>query len=213
VGGVAEVSGAGGAAEELRGRPVLLFGTAEQWEQWLERQPAGGAGLWVKLAKKGCPTPSIDYATALESALCFGWIDGQKRPYDASYWLQGFTPRKARSRWSLINREKASALIEAGRMRESGLREVEAARADGRWAAAYQAQSIATVPPDLRAALEADPRAAEFFAALDSANRYAVLYRVEEAKRPATRAARIEKFVAMLHAHESLHPRRGAAGD
>jgi uncharacterized protein YdeI (YjbR/CyaY-like superfamily) len=204
---------AGSAAEELQGRPVLLFATAKQWEQWLEEQPAGSAGLWVKLAKKGCPTPSIDYATALESALCFGWIDGQKRPYDASYWLQGFTPRKARSRWSLINRDKADALIEAGRMRESGLREVEAARADGRWEAAYQAQSIATVPPDLQAALDADPRAAEFFATLDGANRYAVLYRVQEAKRAATRAARIEKFVAMLRAHETLHPRRGADGD
>ncbi|HEX4787331.1 MAG TPA: YdeI/OmpD-associated family protein [Actinospica sp.] len=210
---MAELNGAAGSAEEeLQGRPVLLFATAEQWEQWLERQPADSAGLWVKLAKKGCATPSIDYATALESALCFGWIDGQKRPYDASYWLQGFTPRKARSRWSLINRDKAEALIEAGRMREAGLREVEAARADGRWEAAYQAQSIATVPPDLQAALDADPRAAEFFATLDSANRYAVLYRVQEAKRAATRAARIEKFVAMLHAHETLHPRRGAGG-
>jgi uncharacterized protein YdeI (YjbR/CyaY-like superfamily) len=198
-------------AEEFQGRPVRVFATAADWERWLEQQPADSKGLWLKLAKKGCPTPSIDYATAVESALCFGWIDGQKRPLDASFWLQGFTPRKARSRWSRINRDKASALIAAGRMRESGLREVEAAKADGRWEAAYAAQSTATVPEDLRAALDADPEAAEFFATLDGANRFAVLYRVQEAKRAATRAARIEKYVAMLHAHETVHPRRGEA--
>jgi len=208
---VAEISRAAEAAEQVQGRPVLLFATAALWEQWLEQQPADSAGLWLKLAKKDCETPSIDYAAALESALCFGWIDGQKRSYDASYWLQGFTPRKPRSKWSQINREKATALIEAGRMRPAGLREVEAARADGRWEAAYLNQRSATVPPDLQAALDADPLAAEFFATLDSANRYAVLYRVQEAKRAATRAARIEKFVAMLHAHETIHPRRGAA--
>lgn len=208
---MARAHGAAGAAEEFQGRQVLLFATAADWEDWLARQPADSPGLWLKLAKKGCETPSIDYATALESALCFGWIDGQKRPYDASYWLQGFTPRKARSRWSRVNREKASALIEAGRMRPEGLRQVEAAKADGRWEAAYAAQSTATVPADLQAALDADPRAAEFFAGLDGANRFAILYRVEEAKRAATRAARIEKFVAMLHAHETIHPRKGAA--
>lgn len=206
---MAEADGAAGAAEEFQGKRVLLFATAADWERWLEGEPADSPGLWVKLAKKGCDTPSIDYATALESALCFGWIDGQKRPLDASFWLQGFTPRKARSRWSRINREKASALIEAGRMRPSGLRQVEAAKADGRWEAAYAAPSAATVPADLRAALDADPEAAAFFAGLDGANRFAILYRVEEAKRATTRAARIEKFVAMLHAHETVHPRKG----
>ncbi|HTJ66008.1 MAG TPA: YdeI/OmpD-associated family protein [Actinospica sp.] len=190
--------------------PTLIFGTAEEWEHWLEQQPADSPGLWLKLAKKGCDTPSIDYATALESALCFGWIDGQKRPLDESFWLQRFTPRKPRSRWSRINRDKATALIEAGRMRPGGLREVERARADGRWDAAYEGQRVAEVPEDLQAALDADPRAAEFFATLDSANRYAVLYRVQEAKRADTRAKRIEKFVAMLHEHETLHPRRNA---
>jgi uncharacterized protein YdeI (YjbR/CyaY-like superfamily) len=129
--------------EEYQGRSVLLFASAAEWERWLEVQPAGSAGLWLKLAKKGSGTPSIDYPTALESALCFGWIDGQKRPYGESFWLQGFTPRKARSRWSRINREKATALIECGRMRESGLREVDLARADGRWEAAYASQSVA----------------------------------------------------------------------
>jgi uncharacterized protein YdeI (YjbR/CyaY-like superfamily) len=190
--------------------PTLLFASAEDWESWLETQPADSPGLWLKIAKKGCGTPSIDYATALESALCFGWIDGQKRPLDESFWLQRFTPRKPRSRWSKINRDKATALIESGRMRPAGLSEVERARQDGRWDAAYESQSVAAVPEDLQAALDADPRAAEFFATLDSANRYAVLYRVHEAKRASTRAARIEKFVAMLHAHETVHPRRTA---
>jgi uncharacterized protein YdeI (YjbR/CyaY-like superfamily) len=190
--------------------PILLFATAADWEAWLEQQPADSPGLWLKLAKKGCDTPSIDYATALESALCFGWIDGQKRPLDESYWLQRFTPRKPRSRWSKINRDRATALIEAGRMRPPGLREVERAKADGRWEAAYASPSTASVPDDLQAALDADPRAAEFFATLDGANRYAVLYRVQEAKRADTRAKRIEKFVAMLHDHETIHPRREA---
>ena len=190
--------------------PVLIFASVEDWEAWLEAQPADSPGLWLKIAKKGCDTPSIDYAIALESALCFGWIDGQKRPLDELYWLQRFTPRKPRGKWSRINRDRATALIEAGRMRPSGLREVTRAQEDGRWDAAYESQSVATVPEDLQAALDADPRAAEFFATLDSANRYAVLYRVHDAKRPATRAARIEKFVAMLHAHETIHPRRNA---
>jgi len=196
--------------EEYQGQPIILFASADELERWLGAQPAGSSGFWLKLAKKGCPTPSIDYATALESALCFGWIDGQKRPYDESYWLQRFCPRKARSRWSKINRDKATALIESGRMRPGGLREVDSARQDGRWEAAYASQSVATVPEDLQAALDADPRAAEFFATLDSGNRYAVLYRVHEAKRADTRAKRIEKFVAMLHEHEMIHPRPGA---
>jgi uncharacterized protein YdeI (YjbR/CyaY-like superfamily) len=197
--------------EEFQGQPVILFASAEAWELWLDAQPADCAGLWLKLAKKGCATPGIDYATALESALCFGWIDGQKRPYDESYWLQRFCPRTARGRWSRINRDKATALIEAGRMRAAGLRQVELAGRDGRWDAAYAGQGSAEVPADLRAALDADPRAAEFFETLDRANRYAVLYRVHEAKRADTRAGRIEKFVAMLHAHETIHPRPAKA--
>lgn len=197
------------ADEELfRGEPIVFFASARDWEAWLAEKPEGSTGLWIKLAKKGAA--GIDYATALESALCFGWIDGQKRAYDESYWLQRFTPRTARSKWSRINTEKANALIEAGRMRPAGLREVERAKADGRWDAAYASSSTATVPEDLQAALDADPRAAEFFATLDSANRFAVLYRVQEAKRADTRARRIEKFVAMLHAHETIHPRRAS---
>jgi uncharacterized protein YdeI (YjbR/CyaY-like superfamily) len=142
-------------------------------------------------------------------ALCYGWIDGQKRPLDEEYWLQRFTPRKARSKWSKINCGKVDALIEAGRMRPAGLREVEAARADGRWDAAYAGQATADVPEDLQRALDADDKAAEFFATLDRGNRYAILYRVQEAKRPETRAKRIEKFVAMLRAHETVHPAPG----
>jgi len=197
-------------AEEVAGRPVIRFERAADFEAWLEANGASGSGLWLKLAKKDSGVAGLDYATALESALCFGWIDGQKRAYDDEYWLQRFTPRSPRSRWSRINRDKASALIEAGRMRPAGQREVDLARADGRWDAAYEGQRSVAVPDDLRAALDADPEAAAFFATLDSANRYAVLYRVHEAKRAETRARRIEKLVGMLHAHETIHPRRTA---
>ena len=198
--------------EEYKGLPVRAFADTQEWETWLEAQPADAAGSWVKLAKKGSSAPGIDYPTAVESALCFGWIDGQANTYDESDYLQRFTPRTARSRWSRINRDKANALIEAGRMRPSGQRAIDQATADGRWEAAYAGQRTADVPADLQAALDADPRAAEFFAALDGANRFSVLYRVQDAKRPETRARRIEKFVAMLHAHETLHPRPASGG-
>ena len=194
--------------ESFQGEPVRFFASAQDWEGWLAEQPEGSTGAWLKLAKKD--VAGINYATALESALCFGWIDGQKRACDELYWLQRFSPRKAHSKWSKINTDKATALIEAGRMRPAGLHEVERAKADGRWDAAYASSSTATVPDDLQAALDADPRAAEFFATLDSANRFAVLYRVQDAKRADTRARRIEKFVAMLHDHETIHPRRAA---
>src|SRR5690606_7450660 len=150
-----------------------------------------------KIPRKGAGGTGIDYATALESALCFGWIDGRKKKLDETHWVQRFTPRRPRSKWSQINVKKATALIEAGRMREAGLREVERAKADGRWEAAYASPSRATVPDGLRAALDAAPQSArDFFDSLDSRNRYAILHRVQDAKRPATRAARIEKFVA-----------------
>lgn len=193
--------------EHLDGRPVLLFATVEAWERWLGAQPTDSPGLWMKVAKKGCPTPGIDYPTAIDSALCFGWIDSQIRAYDDSFYLQRFTPRKARSKWSQVNRDKADALIAAGRMRPTGLREIELAKSDGRWDAAYAGQASMPVPPDLQAALDADPRAAEFFTALDRANRFAVLWRIHDAKRADTRARRIERYVAMLHDHEVIHPR------
>ena len=139
-------------------------------------------------------------------ALCYGWIDGQKGALDAEFWLQKFTPRGPRSQWSKVNREKATALIENGRMQPAGLAEVERAKADGRWEAAYDAQSKATVPEDLQRELDANPDAAAFFATLESYNRYAILYRIQEAKKPETRAKRIEKFIGMLKRGEKVHP-------
>jgi uncharacterized protein YdeI (YjbR/CyaY-like superfamily) len=193
-------------AEQYQGQPMLAFPDPAAWEKWLAAEHADASGLWLKLAKKGCPHTTVSYAEALDIALCFGWIDGQKRPLDDDYWLQRFTPRKPRGKWSKINRGKAEALIAAGRMRPTGLREVEAAKADGRWDAAYDGQSTATVPDDLRQALDADADADAFFATLDRGNRYAILYRIKEAKKPETRAARIAKFVAMLHDHQTVHP-------
>ncbi|GAA0692237.1 YdeI/OmpD-associated family protein [Streptomyces cellulosae] len=187
--------------------PVLGFSTQEEFEAWLEEHQGDAEGLWLRIPRKGSGLKGVDYATALESALCFGWIDGQKRSLDETYWVQRFTPRRARSRWSAVNRQKAIELIERGRMRPAGLREVERAQADGRWEAAYAGQRSAVVPDDLRAALDAAPVGArEFFEGLDSRNRYAILHRIEEAKRAATRAARIEKFVAMLARGEKLYP-------
>jgi uncharacterized protein YdeI (YjbR/CyaY-like superfamily) len=193
-------------AEQYQGQPVLVFASQSAWEDWLEAVSASSSGVWLKLAKKGCAESTVSYAEAVEAALCFGWIDGQKRPLSDDYWLQRFTPRKPRSKWSKINRAKAEDLTAAGRMRPEGLRQVEAAQADGRWAAAYEAQSTATVPDDLQRALDHDETAAAFFAALDRANRYAILYRIQEAKKPETRAQRVTRFVAMLHDHQTLHP-------
>jgi uncharacterized protein YdeI (YjbR/CyaY-like superfamily) len=187
---------------------MLAFSSAQDWEKWLATEHATCAGVWLKLAKKGNPTPSVSYAEALDVALCYGWIDGQKRPLDDNDWLQRFTPRKLRSKWSKINCAKVDQLIASGRMRPAGLREVEHAKADGRWEAAYAGQSSATVPEDLQRALDQDERAKAFFEQLDRGNRYAILYRVQEAKKPETRANRIAKFVEMLHAHETVHPVR-----
>lgn len=192
--------------ELYQDQPMLTFPDLTGWEKWLADEHTGAPGLWLKLAKKGCSETTVSYDKALDVALCFGWIDGQKRPLDDDYWLQRFTPRKPGSKWSKINRGKAEALIAAGRMRPAGLREVEAAKADGRWAAAYDGQGTATVPDDLRQALDQDEDAAAFFATLDRGNRYAILYRIHEAKKPQTRAARIAKFVAMLRDHQTVHP-------
>jgi uncharacterized protein YdeI (YjbR/CyaY-like superfamily) len=186
--------------------PILRFASREEWRAWLAAQHATSAGVWLKLAKAGTGIASVTYAEALEVALCHGWIDGQKGGFDDEFWLQRFTPRKPRSRWSRINRDKATALIERGEMEPAGLREVDAAKADGRWDAAYEGQRTATVPDDLQRALDANPAAAAFFSTLDGANRYAILYRVQDAKKPETRARRIDKYVAMLAAGEKLHP-------
>jgi uncharacterized protein YdeI (YjbR/CyaY-like superfamily) len=187
--------------------PVLAFPTAAEFEQWLEREHATAAGVWLRFPRKGTGVPSLTYEEAVHVALCFGWIDGQARSLDETAWLQRYTPRRRRSIWSQINRERVARLVEQGRMRPAGLAEVERAKADGRWDAAYAPPSTATVPPELAAALEASPAAAEAFAALDSRNRYAILHRVATAKKPETRARRTATFVGMLERGELLYPK------
>jgi uncharacterized protein YdeI (YjbR/CyaY-like superfamily) len=186
--------------------PVLLFPTQADWSAWLEEQHASAAGAWVKIAKKGTGHSSVSYAEAVSTALCYGWIDGQKAAFDEIYYVQRFTPRRPRSNWSQANREAATALIEAGLMRPAGLREVERAKANGRWEAAYAGARTATVPADLAEALAANPAARAFFETLDSTNRYAIIYRIGDAKKPDTRARRIEKFVTMLAEGQKIHP-------
>ncbi|WP_330288106.1 YdeI/OmpD-associated family protein [Streptomyces sp. NBC_00576] len=187
-------------------RETVVFASAEAFETWLGENHAASPGIWLKLRKKGPGIVALDYAQALDVALCYGWIDGQKAGLDDEWWLQRFTPRRARSRWSKVNRDKVAALIEQGRMRPPGLAEIDRAKADGRWEAAYDSPRTATVPDDLAAALTAEPAAAAFFETLDRQNRYAILHRVQEAKRAETRVRRIEKYVAMLAKGEKLHP-------
>ncbi|MGI5491235.1 YdeI/OmpD-associated family protein [Microtetraspora malaysiensis] len=186
-------------------REILFFPSAEAFETWLAAHHGSPSGIWLKLAKKAAGVDSLDYAQALDVALCYGWIDGQKAKFDDGHWLQRFTPRRPRSRWSKINRDKAVALIGQGRMKPTGLLEIERAKEDGRWDAAYDGQRSATVPDDLARALAENPTAEAFFATLDSQNRYAVLYRVQDAKKPETRARRIEQYVAMLAEHKKIH--------
>jgi uncharacterized protein YdeI (YjbR/CyaY-like superfamily) len=185
---------------------ILTMKAQADWENWLERHGAQSPGVWLRLAKKGAEHPTVSYAEAVESALCFGWIDGQKRADDAHYWLQRFTPRTPKSIWSKINKAKAEALITAGRVRAAGLQEIERAKKDGRWNAAYSSASTVTVPDDFQKALNASRRANEFFATLNSRNRYAVLFRIQAVKRPETRAKKIAQFVEMLAKGEKLHP-------
>jgi uncharacterized protein YdeI (YjbR/CyaY-like superfamily) len=186
--------------------PIVEFPGRDEWRAWLEVNHVASAGAWLLIAKKGAAQRTVSYDEALEAALCFGWIDGQKRRLDASAWLQKFTPRGKRSVWSRLNRERVEALIARGEMGPAGLREVEQARADGRWAAAYDSQRTAIVPDDLRAELDARPRAKAFFEKLDSANRYAILWRLQTAKKPNTRERRLRQFVEMLERGEKLHP-------
>lgn len=182
------------------------FATPAAFSAWLAKNHDKSEGVWLKLAKKGSGTRSITYAEAVEVALMWGWIDGQKQTAEEGFWLQKVTPRGPRSIWSQINRTKALALIEGGQMQPAGLTQVERAKADGRWKAAYASPKNATVPPDLEAALAKSLRARKFFETLDGRNRYAILWRVGQAKKPETRAARILKLVAMLAAHEKIHP-------
>ena len=185
--------------------PILLFSHQEDWRVWLHENHASSTGVWLRLAKKASSLQSHSYAEALDVALCYGWIDGQKNAYDDDSWLQKFTPRGAKSVWSKINREKIEALTASGQMQPAGLRAVELAKQDGRWDAAYDSQRNATVPEDLQAALDASPQASAFFATLNSANRYAIYFRIQTAKKAETRARRIEQLVAMLERNEKLH--------
>ena len=189
----------------VKDREILEFPDRRAWERWLQAQHGSSDGVWLKIARKGSGRTTITYAEGLEEAIRYGWIDGQKGAYDDSFWLQRFCPRGRRSRWSQVNRRKATELIEQGRMKPAGLAQVEAARQDGRWDAAYASQRTVTVPSDLQAALDANPAAAEFFATLKSSERYSYLYRVHEAKRPETRARRIREYVAMLSERRTFH--------
>jgi uncharacterized protein YdeI (YjbR/CyaY-like superfamily) len=184
---------------------ILLCPTEQEWESWLHTGYAGSPGVWLKIAKRGADTVTVSYAQALDVAICFGWIDGQKRAGDESFWLQRFTPRGPRSKWSQINRSKAEQLIAAGRMRQSGLAQVEAAKADGRWEAAYEPQSRATIPDDLRRALDADPAARDFFDTLTGARRYAFLYRLHHVRAAPARARRIASYIELLREGRTLN--------
>lgn len=193
-------------AERVAHDTPMECADAASWTRWLERHHASAAGVWLRIAKKDSGIASIDHPAALEEALCWGWIDGQRKSDDAQYFLQRFTPRTRRSIWSQINRAKVLKLIDEGRMQPAGLAEIERAKADGRWDAAYEGVAAATVPPDLQAALDANKKAAKFFATLDSRNRFAVLFRTQGAKKPETRARRIAQFVEMLAKGEKIHP-------
>jgi uncharacterized protein YdeI (YjbR/CyaY-like superfamily) len=191
------------AKQEL---PVISLESREAWRRWLSRRHTASRGLWLKIAKAGSGIDTVSHAEAVEVALCYGWIDGQRTSLDEDYFLQKFTPRRPKSKWSKINRDKATKVIDKGEMKPAGLREVERAKSDGRWDAAYDAPSTASVPADLQRELDRNDKARGFFSTLDSTNRYAILYRIQDAKRPETRAQRIEKFVAMLNDHKKIYP-------
>ncbi|MHB8600777.1 MAG: YdeI/OmpD-associated family protein [Ktedonobacteraceae bacterium] len=189
-------------ADEL---PIIAFESQHDWEVWLKEQHFE-KGLWLKFAKKGTGITSVNYAEALEVALCYGWIDAQKASFDDQYWLQKFTPRGPKSIWSKVNCDKATALIAQGRMHPAGLQHIERAKADGRWDASYDPQSTITVPPDLQRELDNNQAAKDFFGTLNSANRYAILFRIQTARKPETRAARVQKFIEMLANNQKIHP-------
>ena len=188
------------------GLPVRLFKSKQDWASWLEKNHRKSAGLWLRLAKKDSGLRSVSYKEALEVALCYGWIDGQKRPESEEAWRQKFIARSNRSVWSKINREKALALIANGEMKAAGLEAIQNAKRNGRWEAAYDSPSGAAVPADFQAALDASKRASAFFKTLDRANRYAVLWRIQAVKKAETRARKIQQFIEMLERGEKIHP-------
>jgi uncharacterized protein YdeI (YjbR/CyaY-like superfamily) len=191
-----------------RDLPVLAFESQLAWDKWLASRPAAAKGLWLKLAKKSSGIASVSKADAIDTALCHGWIDGQLDSFDSDYWLIRFTPRQSTSKWSEKNRNRALELVAQKLMRPAGLSEIDRARKDGRWDAAYAPQSTAQVPDDLRIAFAKNKKAARVFETLDGTNRYAILYRVHTAKKPETRAVRIATFVAMLAEGKTIHPRK-----
>lgn len=186
--------------------PTLTFTNQAEWESWLELNGSAVTGVWLRLAKKTADQQTVSYAEAVESALCHGWIDGQKQAESEHYWLQRFTPRTAKSIWSKINKAKAEALISAGRMQAAGMRQIDRAKQDGRWETAYSSASTSTIPEDFQRALDANKKAKAFFATLNSQNRYAILFRIQNSKRAETRAKKITQFIEMLAHGEKLHP-------
>ena len=188
------------------GLSIMSFETQQDWERWLTEHHTDTVGIWLKVAKKETGIPSVNYSEALDSALCYGWIDGQKASFDDQYWLQKFTPRRPKSIWSKVNCDKATALIAEGRMQPEGIRQVELAKADGRWESAYESQSKITIPADFQSELDKNQKAKDFFSTLDSINRYAILFRIHSAKKPATRSARINKFIEMLSNNQKIYP-------
>jgi uncharacterized protein YdeI (YjbR/CyaY-like superfamily) len=192
--------------EELAGLQIVLFASQGAWEQWLDTYHERSEGIWVKIAKKDSETPTVPYSEALKVALCYGWIDGQKKSYDQDMWLQKFTPRRPKSVWSKVNVDKVMQLIASGRMKPRGMKEVNAAKEDGRWDAAYESQRNFTIPDDFQTELEKNEQAKLFFETLNRQNRYAICYRIQTAKKPETRKARINKFVEMLANHQKLYP-------
>jgi uncharacterized protein YdeI (YjbR/CyaY-like superfamily) len=186
--------------------PVRSFRTPKEWLDWLARNHAKSSGIWLKIAKKGSATKSLSYEQALEAALCYGWIDGQKKGYDETAWLQKFTPRGPKSIWSKINREKAQDLVASGQMKSAGLQAIERAKQNGQWDAAYDSQRGIEVPEDLQKELDQRPKARKFFEELNSVNRYSILHRIQTAKKPETRARRVQQFVEMLEKREKIYP-------
>ena len=186
--------------------PIMSFESKKKWTDWLAKQYDKSTGVWVKLAKKGTGIPSVTYDEALDVALCYGWIDGQKGSFDDQYWLQKFTPRGTKSTWSKINTEKAEKLIARGEMKPAGLKAIELAKQDGRWDAAYESQKNISIPVDFQAELNKNKKAKAFFATLNSVNRYAILLRIQTAKKAETRTRRIQQFVEMLEREEKIYP-------
>lgn len=184
---------------------AIAFPSSIELRKWLERNHADPGGVWLRFSKRGAPVRTISYAEALDQALCFGWIDGQRRPLDSHYWIQKFTPRRPKSGWSKVNTEHAERLIKSGEMTPAGLSAIEAAKKDGRWDTAYDSPANATPPVEFLEALNKNAKAKAFYETLNKANTYAILYRIQTAKKPETKARRIQQYIEMLERHEKFH--------